>query len=164
MENSFSGEWPEKGHAGAGSASVSFPWSFPGDYSAAATAFLSWPAQPFEEAGDDRALSASKSHSEAEKRRRDRINAQLATLRKLIPKSEKVTSLNLIIIEIILDSWFSPKDSSTVCAGFPPSLFELNLASICPEMVSEQRFKLAFPTLIPTPNDYTLNTITILIN
>nr|GME12653.1 transcription factor bHLH51 [Ipomoea batatas] len=128
MENSFSGEWPEKGHAGAGSASVSFPWSFPGDYSSAA-AFLSWPAQPFEEAGDDRALSASKSHSEAEKRRRDRINAQLATLRKLIPKSEKVTSLkpyyhrNLIIIEIILDSWFSPKDSSTVCAGFPPFSF-----------------------------------------
>ncbi|XP_059298722.1 transcription factor bHLH51-like isoform X1 [Lycium ferocissimum] len=33
--------------------------------------------------------SASRSHSEAEKRRRDRINAQLSTLRKLIPTSEK---------------------------------------------------------------------------
>lgn len=39
---------------------------------------------------EDRATAVSKSHSQAEKRRRDRINAQLATLRKLIPKSEKV--------------------------------------------------------------------------
>ncbi|XP_019191569.1 PREDICTED: transcription factor bHLH51-like [Ipomoea nil] len=95
MENSFSGEWPEKGHGGG---SASFPWSFPSDYSsaAAAAAFLSWPAQPFEEAADDRALSASKSHSEAEKRRRDRINAQLATLRKLIPKSEKMDKAALL--------------------------------------------------------------------
>lgn len=39
---------------------------------------------------EDKASSASKSHSQAEKRRRDRINAQLASLRKLIPKSDKV--------------------------------------------------------------------------
>ena len=44
--------------------------------------------------------SASRSHSEAEKRRRDRINARLATLRKLIPKSEKVR--NACSIECIL--------------------------------------------------------------
>lgn len=44
---------------------------------------------------EDRSATASRSHSEAEKRRRDRINAQLATLRKLIPKSEKVLSLSL---------------------------------------------------------------------
>ena len=49
--------------------------------------FPSWPA-PI--AAEDRAASASKSHSQAEKRRRDRINAQLATLRKLIPMSDKV--------------------------------------------------------------------------
>lgn len=42
---------------------------------------------PFE----DKAASASKSHSLAEKRRRDRINAQLSILRKLIPKSDKVS-------------------------------------------------------------------------
>ena len=41
-------------------------------------------------AAEDKAAAASKSHSQAEKRRRDRINAQLATLRKLIPKSDKV--------------------------------------------------------------------------
>ncbi|XP_017423419.2 transcription factor bHLH30-like, partial [Vigna angularis] len=48
--------------------------------------FPLWPATITE----DRAASASKSHSQAEKRRRDRINAQLATLRKLIPKSDKI--------------------------------------------------------------------------
>ncbi|XP_057979650.1 transcription factor bHLH51 [Malania oleifera] len=45
---------------------------------------------------EDRAASASKSHSQAEKRRRDRINAQLATLRKLIPKSEKMDKAALL--------------------------------------------------------------------
>ena len=39
---------------------------------------------------DSKGGSASKNHSEAEKRRRDRINAHLATLRKLVSISEKV--------------------------------------------------------------------------
>lgn len=47
----------------------------------------------FQGVEEDRSTaSASKSHSQAEKRRRDRINAQLATLRKLIPKSDKVNT------------------------------------------------------------------------
>ncbi|KAK4385325.1 Transcription factor [Sesamum angolense] len=50
-------------------------------------------AAPFDGAAEDRTASASRSHSEAEKRRRDRINAQLATLRKLIPKSEKARTV-----------------------------------------------------------------------
>lgn len=41
-------------------------------------------------------MAASKSHSQAEKRRRDRINAQLATLRKLIPKSDKMDKAALL--------------------------------------------------------------------
>ncbi|KAL1823892.1 hypothetical protein ACET3Z_010670 [Daucus carota] len=45
---------------------------------------------------DRSAASASKSHSQAEKRRRDRINAQLATLRKLIPKSDKMDKAALL--------------------------------------------------------------------
>ena len=49
---------------------------------------------PIEGVAEDRAASASKSHSQAEKRRRDRINAQLATLRKLIPKSDKVNEFH----------------------------------------------------------------------
>ncbi|KAL0299299.1 UNVERIFIED_CONTAM: Transcription factor [Sesamum radiatum] len=53
-------------------------------------------AAPFDGAAEDRTASASRSHSEAEKRRRDRINAQLATLRKLIPKSEKMDKAALL--------------------------------------------------------------------
>ncbi|XP_028803783.1 transcription factor bHLH51 [Neltuma alba] len=58
----------------------------------------SWPAE-------DKASSASKSHSQAEKRRRDRINAQLATLRKLIPKSDKMDKAALLgsVIEHVKD-------------------------------------------------------------
>lgn len=51
--------------------------------------FSSW-AIPIQEASEDKAASSSRSHSQAEKRRRDRISAQLGILRKLIPKSEKV--------------------------------------------------------------------------
>ncbi|XP_061376633.1 transcription factor bHLH51-like [Gastrolobium bilobum] len=57
--------------------------------------FHSWPVT-FEGAPEERAASASKSHSLAEKRRRDRINAQLATLRKLIPKSDKMDKAALL--------------------------------------------------------------------
>lgn len=39
---------------------------------------------------NDRAAMALKSHSEAERRRRERINAHLSTLRGLIPSSDKV--------------------------------------------------------------------------
>ncbi|XP_059666771.1 transcription factor bHLH51-like [Cornus florida] len=65
----------------------------------------SWPI-PFEEGGtEDRAASSSKSHSQAEKRRRDRINAQLATLRKLIPKSDKMDKAALLgsVVEHVKD-------------------------------------------------------------
>ncbi|KAK5795696.1 hypothetical protein PVK06_036968 [Gossypium arboreum] len=44
----------------------------------------------------DKATVASKSHSEAEKRRRDRINSQLTALRKLIPKSNKMDKAALL--------------------------------------------------------------------
>lgn len=48
------------------------------------------------ESFQERTASASRSHSEAEKRRRDRINAQLSTLRKLIPTSEKMDKAALL--------------------------------------------------------------------
>ncbi|TMW84770.1 hypothetical protein EJD97_024419 [Solanum chilense] len=48
------------------------------------------------ECSQERRESASRSHSEAEKRRRDRINAQLSTLRKLIPTSEKMDKAALL--------------------------------------------------------------------
>ncbi|KAK9290737.1 hypothetical protein L1049_008913 [Liquidambar formosana] len=53
-------------------------------------------SRPVEGIADERTMSTSKSHSQAEKRRRERINAQLATLRKLIPKSEKMDKAALL--------------------------------------------------------------------
>ncbi|KAL3523997.1 hypothetical protein ACH5RR_016831 [Cinchona calisaya] len=60
------------------------------------------PVEGFEEG---KAANATRSHSEAEKRRRDRINAQLATLRKLIPKSEKMDKAALLssVVEQLKD-------------------------------------------------------------
>ncbi|PIN03959.1 hypothetical protein CDL12_23508 [Handroanthus impetiginosus] len=82
------------------------PWLPPGDaaapplqyhwYPQAAVVPQPWASPPFEGAAEDRTASGSRSHSEAEKRRRDRINAQLATLRKLIPKSEKMDKAALL--------------------------------------------------------------------
>ncbi|XP_058207286.1 transcription factor bHLH51 [Rhododendron vialii] len=54
---------------------------------------------------DRSGASASRSHSQAEKRRRDRINAQLATLRELIPKSDKMDKAALLgsVVEHVKD-------------------------------------------------------------
>jgi len=41
---------------------------------------------------DDKAAMALKNHSEAERRRRERINAHLATLRTMVPCSDKVSA------------------------------------------------------------------------
>ncbi|CAA0834417.1 Transcription factor bHLH51 [Striga hermonthica] len=67
------------------------------------------------------AAASSRSHSEAEKRRRDRINAQLATLRKLIPKSEKMDKAALLghVVEHVREQGKIAKEvskSSTVPA------------------------------------------------
>ncbi|XP_043701405.1 transcription factor bHLH30-like [Telopea speciosissima] len=43
-----------------------------------------------------KALAALKSHSEAERRRRERINSHLATLRKLVPCTEKTDKATLL--------------------------------------------------------------------
>jgi len=74
--------------------------------------FHSWPL-PIEGAAEERAISASKSHSQAEKRRRDRINAQLATLRKLIPKSDKVNQF-LLHESLFQFSWVTYIHSSII--------------------------------------------------
>lgn len=62
--------------------------------------FQSW-SLPVEGSLEDRAASASRSHSQAEKRRRDRINTQLANLRKLIPKSDKVKQFLFVLFAIL---------------------------------------------------------------
>ncbi|KAG8380843.1 hypothetical protein BUALT_Bualt06G0058600 [Buddleja alternifolia] len=104
MENCF---WPEGYYAAHCQSELDGP-CLPGDEAAAALQYHCYPpatatptalqlwAPPFEGAAEDRSASASRTHSEAEKRRRDRINAQLATLRKLIPKSEKMDKAALL--------------------------------------------------------------------
>nr|GMC59174.1 transcription factor bHLH51 [Ipomoea batatas] len=81
------------------------------------------------EAGDDRALSASKSHSEAEKRRRDRINAQLATLRKLIPKSEKMDKAALLssVVDHVKDLKRKATEITEALADVPTDTDEVTI-------------------------------------
>lgn len=47
------------------------------------------------ETSEDKALAALKSHSEAERRRRERINGHLATLRGLVASNEKVLHVSI---------------------------------------------------------------------
>lgn len=107
MENCYHAQGPSWVHhqyqttaASVSNESSSFQVPWPHDSSNSNTPFQfcggfqpSWSSTADQGlAEQDRAASASKSHSQAEKRRRDRINAQLATLRKLIPMSDKVIS------------------------------------------------------------------------
>ncbi|MBA0630433.1 hypothetical protein Godav_002533, partial [Gossypium davidsonii] len=51
---------------------------------------------PVEEIAEDTATTVYTSHSQAEKRRRDRINAQLSALRELVPMSHKMDQAALL--------------------------------------------------------------------
>lgn len=99
MENCLYSGWAEEADCTQCDAAPVLPWLPPPHVSASFQfhGFPSWslPVEKMatEDRSDERTATASKSHSQAEKRRRDRINAQLATLRKLIPKSEKVLHL-----------------------------------------------------------------------
>ncbi|XP_022887145.1 transcription factor bHLH51-like [Olea europaea var. sylvestris] len=86
-----------------------------------------WPA-PFEGVAEDRGGSASRSHSEAEKRRRDRINGQLATLRKLIPKSEKMDKAALLgqVVEHVKDLRQKAKEISKI-STIPTDIDEVTI-------------------------------------
>ncbi|CAL9008230.1 unnamed protein product [Prunus brigantina] len=93
--------WAPYNSAALSNESSSFPLPWP-PRASSSTQFQfcgfpnSWSAAAEGADEEDRAATASKSHSQAEKRRRDRINAQLATLRKLIPKSDKMDKAALL--------------------------------------------------------------------
>lgn len=52
------------------------------------------------EISEAKALAAMKSHSEAERRRRERINGHLATLRGLVASTEKVCFYSFLLLKI----------------------------------------------------------------
>ncbi|XP_047328141.1 transcription factor bHLH51-like [Impatiens glandulifera] len=82
--------------------SISLPWHIPPGDSLPFHGYHDSSSLPF---GEDRSISASRSHSQAEKRRRDRINTQMAALRKLVPKSDKMDKAALLgsVIEQVKD-------------------------------------------------------------
>ncbi|CAM8949338.1 unnamed protein product [Rhodiola kirilowii] len=85
--------------------------------------------------GDGTAAASSfKSHSEAEKRRRDRINGQLHTLRKLVPKSEKMDKAALLAS--VIDNVKDLKSKATeVSKGFtvPSDVDEVSISTYVPQ-------------------------------
>ncbi|KAJ9545901.1 hypothetical protein OSB04_025608 [Centaurea solstitialis] len=75
---------------------------------------------------DGKATSASKNHSEAEKRRRDRINAHLNTLRKLVSNSDKMDKATLLgkVVEHVKELKSETKELSKV-STIPTDLDEV---------------------------------------
>ncbi|KAG6418369.1 hypothetical protein SASPL_120572 [Salvia splendens] len=76
--------------------------------------------------------SASRSHSEVEKRRRDRINAQLSTLRKLIPKFEKMDKAALLghVVDHVKEQRQRTKEASKISSGMPSEIDEVIIDQI----------------------------------
>ncbi|KAG6416076.1 hypothetical protein SASPL_123500 [Salvia splendens] len=76
--------------------------------------------------------SASRSHSEVEKRRRDRINAQLSTLRKLIPKFKKMDKAALLghVVDHVKEQRQRTKEASKISSGVPSEIDEVIIDQI----------------------------------
>ncbi|KVI07005.1 transcription factor bHLH51-like [Cynara cardunculus var. scolymus] len=75
---------------------------------------------------DGKATAASKNHSEAEKRRRDRINAHLTTLRRLVSNSDKMDKASLLgkVVEHVKELKSETKELSKV-STIPTDLDEV---------------------------------------
>ncbi|KAK3229591.1 hypothetical protein Dsin_001472 [Dipteronia sinensis] len=105
MENYYNSCWPDPTTSTTTNwpteSNFHLPWQLPPP----PHEFPSSWSIPVEEVAEEKAASISRSHSQAEKRRRDRINSHLATLRKLIPKSEKMDKAALLgsVIEHVKD-------------------------------------------------------------
>ncbi|KAI3705657.1 hypothetical protein L1987_75896 [Smallanthus sonchifolius] len=89
------------------------------------------------ERDDSRMGSASKNHSEAEKRRRDRINGHLATLRKLVSNSDKMDKATLLgkVVEHVKQLKSETKDLSkvlTIPTHLDEVIIDLDLNTVDP--------------------------------
>ncbi|KAG6670280.1 hypothetical protein I3843_01G291500 [Carya illinoinensis] len=121
MENCYYSGFPQEGNwaqcqaavLDSESSSYLVPWQLSPQVSASAN----FQFQGFPVAEDGGGATASKSHSQAEKRRRDRINAQLSTLRKLIPKSDKMDKAALLgsVIDHVKDLKRKAMEVSKAC-------------------------------------------------
>ncbi|XP_042494395.1 transcription factor bHLH51-like [Macadamia integrifolia] len=101
MDKCFLPDWPKEArhHALNRGPFGSLEWPpLPPYASTSLHAYHSFPFSSLsaEAIKEDRATAASKSHSQAEKRRRERINAHLAHLRKLVPRSDKMDKATLL--------------------------------------------------------------------
>ncbi|KAF3509882.1 hypothetical protein F2Q69_00001988 [Brassica cretica] len=86
--------------------------------------------------GKDRAESVSRSHSLAEKRRRDRINSHLSALRKLVPDSDKLDKAALLarVIEQVKELKQEAKESPI----FQDLPTEADQVTVLPETISNE--------------------------
>lgn len=88
---------------------------------------------------EEKVVAALKSHSEAERRRRERINAHLNTLRSLVPCTEKVVCFSMNL-------WFLA-DFNSGCHLIVFKLFIANSG----ELGSHQRFSMIL--VVEQPQD-----------
>ncbi|GLJ45427.1 hypothetical protein SUGI_0956410 [Cryptomeria japonica] len=102
---------------------------------------------------DAKALAASKSHSEAERRRRERINTHLATLRTMLPSTTKTDKASLLAEVIdhvkdlkrqaaeIAEGSTVPTEADEVTVDSDPEDKSLIKASVCcddrPDLLSD---------------------------
>ncbi|XP_059457698.1 transcription factor bHLH51 [Corylus avellana] len=138
MENCYYSAWPEGEENWAHAAVLNdespylVPWPLPPHVSASTSSRFQFHGFPSEGGGvaEDGGATPSKSHSQAEKRRRDRINAQLATLRKLIPKSDKMDKAALLgrVIEHVKDLKRKAMEVSKSCS-LPTEVDEVTIDS-----------------------------------
>ncbi|XWS74793.1 hypothetical protein CRYUN_Cryun01aG0027900 [Craigia yunnanensis] len=145
MENSYHSSWPEGENCvdfnatQSNESSFIVPWPIEPHFSPSSSVqcqgFPAW-AVPIEGVAEDR-TTVSKSHSQAEKRRRDRINAQLAALRKLIPKSDKMDKAALLgsAIEHVKDLKRKAKEISKAFT-IPTEIDEVTVDCDLPEDIS----------------------------
>ncbi|CAE6040728.1 unnamed protein product [Arabidopsis arenosa] len=85
--------------------------------------------------GIEKAESLSRSHRQAEKRRRDRINSHLTALRKLVPNSDKLDKAALLAT--VIEQVKELKQKATESPIFQDLPTEANEVTVQPETISD---------------------------